>query len=355
MSRRPLILLLLLTALVYSQHVWTAQYVYEDSQTMQFEPIYVQVTTTGDINPAHVQRMHWGDVPPFATLAWSNLLPSRWASRVTWELAADNNPRAQHVVNLIVHLVNGSLVWLLAEAVFGDWFVTALVTALFLLHPIQIETVAYVTERTELLALTGILSACLAAARGSLLGVVAASLLAMTSKETGVIVVGLVPAWLLMTRRISPTGVLLSLAMALAGTLAAPRAWTVIHDPYLWTGSWSTAGWNAVALNQYFLMVFVPTGLSIEHDWGQGGPWTVALSAAVLTLVAVLPVLLWRINRVLACAMLWIVVAVLPRFVVRSPEILSEHQVYTALVGVWVGMGEIVAQWTGTEDRHAAV
>ena len=119
MSRRPLILLLLLTALVYSQHVWTAQYVYEDSQTMQFEPIYVQVTTTGDINPAHVQRMHWGDVPPFATLAWSNLLPSRWASRVTWELAADNNPRAQHVVNLIVHLVNGSLVWLLAEAVFG--------------------------------------------------------------------------------------------------------------------------------------------------------------------------------------------------------------------------------------------
>lgn len=57
------------------------------------------------------------------------------------------------LTNLVIHTVNGLLIYRLFLRMHGETLLAALGAAVFLLHPVQVETVAWVSQRKNLLAM----------------------------------------------------------------------------------------------------------------------------------------------------------------------------------------------------------
>ncbi len=89
-----------------------------------------------------------GDHTYWHPLTWvSHMLDCQWFGL---------DPGAHHLVNIAYHIANSLLLLLLLHRLTGAFWRSAMVAALFALHPLQVDTVAWVTERKNLLS-TGFL------------------------------------------------------------------------------------------------------------------------------------------------------------------------------------------------------
>src|SRR5580700_1852215 len=98
------------------------------------------------------------------TWAWTSTQASNWHP-VTWlSHAADCelhglNPSGHHWTNLLLHTLNVALVFLLLERVTGARWRSLFAAALFALHPLNVESVAWIAERKNVLSTLFFLSA----------------------------------------------------------------------------------------------------------------------------------------------------------------------------------------------------
>lgn len=103
-----------------------------------------------------------------------------------------------HLTSVLLHATNGVLVLVLARALAFSLVPSVAAASLFLVHPIQPQSVAWITNRVDVLATLFVLVAILAALRPSTIASVAmvavASFGAAASKETGCVVPLLVAA-----------------------------------------------------------------------------------------------------------------------------------------------------------------
>ena len=72
------------------------------------------------------------------------------------------NPAGYHITNIILHAINGVLVFLLVRRLSESSFVGWMTAALFLVHPVQIESVVWISSRKGLLCSMFMLGAMLA-------------------------------------------------------------------------------------------------------------------------------------------------------------------------------------------------
>lgn len=63
------------------------------------------------------------------------------------------NPAGYHFTNIVLHCLNGVLVYRLMLRLQGERLVAVITSALFLLHPVQVESVAWISERKGLLSM----------------------------------------------------------------------------------------------------------------------------------------------------------------------------------------------------------
>src|SRR2546426_5200767 len=98
----------------------------------------------------------------FGEFSW-NLLRSRSVLYLTFTLNyiwAGQEVWSYHLLNFLFHLLNGLLVFLVAERIFRRLEINpercrlfaALAAAFFLVHPVQTESVTYISSRSELLS-----------------------------------------------------------------------------------------------------------------------------------------------------------------------------------------------------------
>jgi len=93
------------------------------------------------------------------TLRWAvttfdvaNWHPVTWLSLALDRTLFGPGPAGPHAVNLALHAVNAVLLLVLLVRTTGAPWRSALVAALFALHPLRVESVAWVSERKDLLA-----------------------------------------------------------------------------------------------------------------------------------------------------------------------------------------------------------
>lgn len=77
--------------------------------------------------------------------------PLTWLAHVLDYSWFGADPVGHHVMNLLIHAVNVALVFLVLRAMTGEVLPSALVAALFAVHPLQVESVAWVSQKKVLL------------------------------------------------------------------------------------------------------------------------------------------------------------------------------------------------------------
>src|SRR3990167_3826452 len=130
MSPRPVLIALILLTLCAYWPVRNSLFVYEDGEYLR--PAQQPLTRAQWLAPRGLAALSYR-----ANVLQSGLTPRPW-----------------HAVNLGLHLLVGLSLYGLARR-WLTWKVAAVAAGLYLVHPLNTEAVAYVAQRTELIAALG--------------------------------------------------------------------------------------------------------------------------------------------------------------------------------------------------------
>jgi Flp pilus assembly protein TadD len=98
--------------------------------------------------------LNWRNVAwAFRSIDAANWHPLTWISHMAdWQFFA-LNPTGHHAVSVLLHAINAVLLFLLLNKATGFRWRSLCVAGLFALHPMNVETVAWISERKSLLSM----------------------------------------------------------------------------------------------------------------------------------------------------------------------------------------------------------
>ncbi|MFM2082458.1 MAG: hypothetical protein RL380_1149, partial [Verrucomicrobiota bacterium] len=88
----------------------------------------------------------------FTAVCASNWHPLTWLAHMADVSLFGPGPRAAHTVNLLLHTANAALVFAVLRRLTAATWRSLFVAALFALHPLHVESVAWVSERKDVLS-----------------------------------------------------------------------------------------------------------------------------------------------------------------------------------------------------------
>src|ERR1700742_3140800 len=103
---------------------------------------------------AHVQGgLNWHNlVWAFKATEASNWHPLTWISHIIYFQIYGMNATGHHITNLVSHIANVILLFWMLQYITGAVWRSAVVAALFAVHPLNVESVAWVAERKNVLS-----------------------------------------------------------------------------------------------------------------------------------------------------------------------------------------------------------
>ncbi len=104
-------------------------------------------------NSVVAQGLSWQGVAwAFTSGHSANWHPLTWLSHMLDVQLFGMHPAGHHLTNLLLHIANAMLLFLLLRGTTGALWRSALVAALFAVHPLHVESVAWVAERKDVLS-----------------------------------------------------------------------------------------------------------------------------------------------------------------------------------------------------------
>ena len=134
------LLLVLTTFVVYCQ-ICSFKFIYYDDLDYVFKNVNIQAGIT-------LKAIKWA----FTSGYVSNWHPLTWLSHMLdWQLFG-SNAGGHHLTNLVFHIANTLLLFIILKQMTTALWQSAFVAALFALHPLHVESVAWVSERKDVLS-----------------------------------------------------------------------------------------------------------------------------------------------------------------------------------------------------------
>jgi len=111
-------------------------------------------------DPIYVTKNpHWRDALTLRGARWAftttrsaNWHPLTWLSHQLDYAAYGQDPRGHHLTSVLLHTLNAAILFIALAAMTGAPWRSAFVAALFAVHPLHVESVAWVAERKDVLS-----------------------------------------------------------------------------------------------------------------------------------------------------------------------------------------------------------
>jgi protein O-mannosyl-transferase len=298
-----------------------------------------------------------------------NWHPLTWLSHMLDIELFDLNPTGHHAVSLLIHVANALLICLGLQRLTGSTVRSALVALLFALHPLHVESVAWVAERKDvlstffwLLTLAAYLRYVKKPAAPRYLAVLALFALGLMSKQMLVtlpLVLILLDYWPLQrsSGRLSRTLVekiplfLMSGGAALVAILAQDSG-----------GALDRGGAGTLALNfgngllslvKYLWHTVWPVDLALFYplDPSAVTPWKVAGALVMLAGISAVALRTRKTHPYLLFGWLWYLITLLPvlGFIRVGAQAMADRYTYLPLTGIFLalvwGGAELARRW----------
>jgi hypothetical protein len=325
-----------------------------------------------------------GFLQAFSTFDAANWHPLTWLSHSLDVQLLGAAPGPLHVMNVLFHGANTLLLYLLLLVTTGQTWRSALVAALFAVHPLHVESVAWISERKDVLSTFFWLLTMLAWVRwvrrpgpwryAAVAFLYALGLLSKPMLVTLPVVLVLFDVWPL--RRLPPdvplprallrlvrekVPLLVLAAVSSAVTIAAQsRGGAVMSQEAISVGVRLQNA--AVATATYLWQMIWPFRLAAiyPHPGLVGGvpAWQVALSLGALGAVTVLAVRSWRREPAVLVGWLWYLVTLAPVIGILQVggQAHADRYTYVPLIGIFVAIAWAVpGSAVATPVRRAAL
>ncbi len=222
-----------------------------------------------------------------------------------------------HGTSLLIHLLNAALVYILILFIGRHYLVAGITALVFAIHPMQVETVAWVTGRGQLLGALFLLGALIAYIRyrkGRRLDYWIALLLFILAILSSPLAVVLVPFMLLMDYRFERkhdamlwVDKLPFLAIAIGSGIFALSNVQSLQTDQPAISFTNGIFYASYGLMQYILKMWAPYGLSSYYPFPAGGDLPVIYYASLAVDIVVVggALYVWRANRVLIWGLLF--------------------------------------------------
>jgi tetratricopeptide (TPR) repeat protein len=340
-------------------------------------------------NPQIQHGVNWATVKwSFTTFREGNWHPLTWLSHALDYQLFHLNPAGHHYTNLLLHTANAVLLFLLLLRASGSGWPSFLVAALFALHPVNVESVAWAAERKNVLSTLFFLLAIHAYDRYARTGrrrlyalvalLFALGLMAKPQIVTLPFALLLWDYWPLerfgartpaaYTAPDVPASMLthtpvprsfsfliwekLPLFILAAAdsvvTVLAQRAGDAVRS--VTEVSWSARLENVfVSYARYLGKAFWPTRLAALYPrpWNSLPAWQVAGSSALLVMLSAL-VLLLRRRRYLLVGWFWFLGTLVPMIgiITVGEQAMADRYAYIPYIGLFIAVVWTVSDWT---------
>ena len=352
--------LILSTLAVYAQ-VSGFDFVSYDDHLHVYENTHVQAGLT----PVSVK---WA----FTGVVASNWMPVTILSHLLDVQLFEMRSGMHHVVNVLFHMLSAVLLFVLLRRATGAPGISAFVAFVFALHPLHVQSVAWVSERKDVLSAFFWFVALYAYVRyterpspGRYLLVVAPFCLGLMSKPMVVtfpFTLLLLDVWPL-RRAQWPKTVWEKLPLIALSAAASVVTFFVQGS----TGAIKSIPLAmrienaAISYVTYIGQLFWPTRLAFFYPYPQSIPaWQAAAAFAVVLTVSVLTVLVWRTRPYLAVGWFWYLGTLLPviGLVQVGKQAHADRYMYIPMVGLLVmlawGAADVIKKWPRTKIAIAA-